>query len=123
MGGLVIGFLRGLGAKTLLLLRRMGIMGIFLGKAISYCFMPPIKFSLVLKQLRFIGSQSTLVIFLTGSFTGMVLGLQGFYTLSRFGSDAFLGPMVALSLIKEMGPVISGLMVTGRAGSAITAEI
>ena len=53
----------------------------------------------------------------------MVMALQGFYTLNRFGSEAFLGPMVALSLIKELGPVLSGLMVTGRAGSAITAEI
>ena len=53
----------------------------------------------------------------------MVLGYQGFFTLSRIGSDAFLGPMVALSLIKEMGPVISALMVTARAGSALAAEI
>jgi phospholipid/cholesterol/gamma-HCH transport system permease protein len=53
----------------------------------------------------------------------MVLGLQGFYTLNRFGSDALLGPMVALVLIKELGPVFSALMVTARAGSAVTAEI
>jgi phospholipid/cholesterol/gamma-HCH transport system permease protein len=53
----------------------------------------------------------------------MVLGLQGFYTLNRFGSTALLGPMVALSLIKELGPVLTALMVTGRAGSAMTAEI
>jgi phospholipid/cholesterol/gamma-HCH transport system permease protein len=53
----------------------------------------------------------------------MVLGFQGFYTLAKFGSEAFLGPMVALSLILEMGPVISALMVTARAGSALTAEI
>ena len=53
----------------------------------------------------------------------MVLGLQGYYTLNRFGSSALLGPMVALSLIRELGPVLSALMVTGRAGSAMTAEI
>jgi phospholipid/cholesterol/gamma-HCH transport system permease protein len=53
----------------------------------------------------------------------MVLGLQGYYTLNRFGSAALLGPMVALSLIRELGPVLTALMVTGRAGSAITAEI
>jgi phospholipid/cholesterol/gamma-HCH transport system permease protein len=63
------------------------------------------------------------VIFLTGAFAGMVLGFQGYYTLSRFGSEAFLGPMVGLSLVRELGPVISALMVTGRAGSAIAAEI
>jgi phospholipid/cholesterol/gamma-HCH transport system permease protein len=79
--------------------------------------------SWVIKQIWFIGTQSTLVIFLTGAFTGMVLGLQGYYTLNRFGSTALLGPMVALSLIRELGPVLSALMVTGRAGSAMTAEI
>lgn len=103
--------------------REMGLMGLFLIKTVVFSLIPPLKFARILKQIHFIGLQSTLVIFLTGAFTGMVLGLQGYYTLTRFGSDAFLGPMVALALIKEMGPVISGLMVTGRAGSAITAEI
>jgi phospholipid/cholesterol/gamma-HCH transport system permease protein len=114
---------RKLGAVIIIILARMGLMGVFISKAVFYCFAPPIKFARVVKQIHFIGFQSVLVIFLTGSFTGMVLGLQGYYTLSRFGYEAFLGPMVALSLIKEMGPVISGLMVTGRAGSAVTAEI
>jgi len=98
-------------------------MGFFLAKAFFYASTPPLKFSEVLKQIRFIGFQSTLVIFLTGAFSGMVLGLQGYYTLNRFGSAALLGAMVALSLIRELGPVLSALMVTGRAGSAITAEI
>jgi phospholipid/cholesterol/gamma-HCH transport system permease protein len=115
--------LRRIGTAALLGLRRIGRMGIFLGKALFYTTTPPLKVSRVLKQIRFIGSQSTLVIFLTGTFSGMVLGLQGFYTLNRFGSDALLGPMVALVLIKELGPVLSALMVTGRAGSAVTAEI
>jgi phospholipid/cholesterol/gamma-HCH transport system permease protein len=98
-------------------------MGTFLLKAVFYSLTPPLKFYRLLKQVWFIGFQSSLVILLTGSFTGMVLGLQGFYTLTRFGSEAFLGPMVALALIRELGPVISALMVTGRAGSAVTAEI
>ncbi|KAF0216668.1 MAG: hypothetical protein FD174_3605 [Geobacteraceae bacterium] len=76
-----------------------------------------------LKQLHFIGAKSFFVIFLTASFTGMVLGLQGYYTLAKFGSEGLLGSAVALSLIRELGPVLSALMVTGRAGSAITAEI
>jgi phospholipid/cholesterol/gamma-HCH transport system permease protein len=115
--------IRKIGATSLFLLGRMGLMGTFLAKGLLYCFLPPLKFSLFLKRIRFIGLQSTLLIILTGSFTGMVLGLQGFYSLSRFGSGAFLGPMVALAIIKEMGPVITGFMVTGRAGSAIAAEI
>jgi phospholipid/cholesterol/gamma-HCH transport system permease protein len=116
-------FIRKLGAESLGYLQRMGVMGIFLFQTLFYTFVPPIKFFRILKQIRFIGLQSTLVILLTGIFTGMVLGFQGFYSLSRVGSEAFLGPAVGLSLIKELGPVISALMVTGRAGSAITAEI
>lgn len=112
-----------LGAFSLFTLQRMGRMGLFLSWGILYAITPPFKSSWMLKQILFIGSQSTLVIFLTGAFSGMVLGLQGFYTLNRFGSVALLGPMVALSLIKELGPVLTALMVTGRAGSAITAEI
>jgi len=98
-------------------------MGLFLLKAVFFLVIPPLKFGRFLKQVRFIGLQSVVVILLTGGFSGMVLGFQGFYSLSRFGSDAFLGPMVGLALIKELGPVIAALMVTGRAGSAITAEI
>jgi phospholipid/cholesterol/gamma-HCH transport system permease protein len=114
---------RKLGALSLIGLRNTGRMGLFLAQAFLYAATPPLKFSRILQQIQFIGFQSTLVIFLTGAFTGMVLGLQGFYTLNRFGSTALLGPMVALSLIRELGPVLSALMVTGRAGSAMTAEI
>ena len=115
--------IRSLGGAAIDGMRSIGLMGIFLVKAVLYSVVPPFKGYRILEQVRFIGFQSVLVIFLTGAFTGMVLSLQGFYTLSRFGSEAFLGPMLALSLIKQMGPVITGLMVTGRAGSAITAEI
>jgi len=115
--------IRRLGSISLAHLQRIGVMGLFLAKAFFYCLIPPIKINRVLKQIRFIGLQSMIVIILTGGFSGMVLGFQGFYSLSRFGSEAFLGPMVGLSLIKELGPVISALMVTGRAGSSITAEI
>jgi len=116
-------FIRKLGALSLFSLRRTGRMGLFLGQAFIYASTPPFKFFRVLQQIRFIGFQSILVIFLTGAFAGMVLGLQGFYTLNRFGSTGLLGPMVAFSLIRELGPVLSALMVTGRAGSAMTAEI
>jgi len=115
--------IRNLGAISLLGLRRTGRMGLFLSKIFIYASTPPLKVSQLLKQIRFIGFQSTLVIFLTGAFAGMVLGLQGYYTLNRFGSAALLGPMVGLALIRELGPVLTALMVTGRAGSAMAAEI
>ncbi len=112
-----------MGEVALFAVRSMGRMGLFLFRALLCLVVPPLKGVLLLKQLRFIGTESMLVIFLTGGFTGMVLGFQGFSTLSKFGADAFLGPMVALSLIKELGPVLAALMVMGRAGSAVTAEI
>lgn len=69
--------------------QRMGVMALFLLNTCVYTIIPPLKFRRVLKQIRFIGSQSVFVIILTGCFSGMVLGFQGFYTLTRFGSDAF----------------------------------
>jgi phospholipid/cholesterol/gamma-HCH transport system permease protein len=96
---------------------------IFLGTALLWIFLPPLKWRRMIARIHFIGAKSLVVILLTGAFTGMVLGLQVFYTLTKFGSEAFLGPAVALSLIRELGPVLCALMVTGRAGSALTAEI
>lgn len=116
-------FVRKLGEVAIRTVLRIGRMGVLLAKAFAFSVTPPVKIFLVVKQIQFIGFQSISVIFLTGAFTGMVLAYQGFNTLSRFGSEAFLGPMVGLALIKEMGPVISALMVTGRAGSSVTAEI
>jgi len=104
-------------------MRRMGLMGIFLFRAFFYMFTPPVKLDRVLKQIHFIGAKSFFVIFLTASFTGMVLGLQLFYTLTKFGSEGVLGSVVALSLIRELGPVLTAIMITARAGSAMTAEI
>jgi phospholipid/cholesterol/gamma-HCH transport system permease protein len=116
-------FIRNLGASTIDYVSGMGTMALFLIKTLLYSFTPPLKVISLLKQIRFIGTQSIFLIALIGAFTGMVLSLQGYYTLNKVGSVAFLGPMVALSIIKELGPVLTGLMVTARAGSAITAEI
>jgi phospholipid/cholesterol/gamma-HCH transport system permease protein len=114
---------RNLGAWSLRYVSGMGLMAIFFAKSLVYSMTPPLKVIDFIKRIRFIGSQSVFLIALIGAFSGMVLALQGYYTLNRLGSVAFLGPMVALSIIKELGPVLAGLMVTARAGSAITAEI
>lgn len=98
-------------------------MGQFLLHALYSMLRQPGRPLHILKQIRFIGARSLFVIVLTAGFTGMVLGLQGYYTLAKFGSEGMLGTAVALSLIRELGPVLSALMVTGRAGSAIAAEI
>jgi len=115
--------IRILGAWALSTFRTMGRMVIFLAESFYLIFVPPFKFRYLFRQIRFFGTKSLIVIVLTGAFTGMVLAIQLFYTLRKFGSDALLGPAVALSLIRELGPVLSALMVTGRAGSSLTAEI
>ena len=101
----------------------LGRFGTFLLIALATIVTPPFKYRAFVDRINYIGFRSLLIILLTGAFTGMVLGLQLYLTLTRFGSDAFLGPAVALSLIRELGPVLSALMVTGRAGSALTAEL
>ncbi len=77
----------------------------------------------ILEQLYFVGAKSIFVILLTGAFTGMVLGLQGYYALHRFGSEGVLGSLVGLSLVREMGPVLTAFMVIARGGSAMAAEL
>jgi phospholipid/cholesterol/gamma-HCH transport system permease protein len=115
--------IRKIGFWTLSTLRKMGHMFLFLIESLVMIFRPPFKFRMLLRQIRFFGNKSLFVILLTGSFTGMVLALQLYYTLRKFGSEALLGPAVALTIIRELGPVLTALMVTGRAGSSITAEI
>ncbi|HJV34801.1 MlaE family lipid ABC transporter permease subunit [Geomonas sp.] len=114
---------RRLGTFTLGRLAEMGRMFNFILYAVYVCVRSPGHPGHIIKQMSFIGARSSFVIVLTAGFTGMVLGLQGYYTLTKFGSEGMLGVAVALSLIRELGPVLSALMVTGRAGSAISAEI
>ncbi len=78
---------------------------------------------LVIKQIFFVGNYSLLLIAVSGLFVGFVLGLQGYYTLNRYGSEQALGLLVALSLVRELGPVVSALLFAGRAGTSLTAEI
>lgn len=78
---------------------------------------------LTISQIHFIGNYSLLIIAVSGLFVGFVLGLQGYYTLNRYGSEEALGLLVALSLTRELGPVITALLFAGRAGTSLTAEI
>ncbi|WP_419181023.1 lipid asymmetry maintenance ABC transporter permease subunit MlaE [Gallaecimonas kandeliae] len=81
------------------------------------------SFHLLVKQIYVVGVQSLLIIVVSGLFIGMVLGLQGYTILVDYGAEASLGPMVALSILRELGPVVTALLFAGRAGSALTAEI
>jgi phospholipid/cholesterol/gamma-HCH transport system permease protein len=112
-----------LGQATLEWLAAMGRFGSFLGQALFWLAVPPFKLRQTYHRISFIGVRSLSIILLTGAFTGMVLGLQGVLMLRRVGSEAFVGPAVAVSLVRELGPVLAALMVTGRAGSALAAEI
>ncbi|BCT69456.1 lipid asymmetry maintenance ABC transporter permease subunit MlaE [Nitrosospira sp. NRS527] len=81
------------------------------------------RFGLIIRELYFTGVLSLIIIVVSGLFVGMVLGLQGYETLQRFGAESAVGTMVALSLVRELGPVVAALLFASRAGSAITAEI
>ena len=119
----MLGLVENLGRTVISWIAGMGRMLILLVTALLWAFVPPFRLRRLARQIHFMGWRSILVVVLTGAFTGMVLGLQGYYTLSKFGATALLGPAVALSLIREIGPVLCALVVTGRAGSAMAAEI
>lgn len=112
-----------LGRGTLLSVEAFGHSGRFL---MSVLFRRPSLRYLgheVWRQLYFVGVLSCLIIVVSGLFIGMVVGLEGFHTLQKFGATSELGQLLALSVIRELGPVISALLFAGRAGSALTAEI
>ncbi len=104
-------------------IQSLGRMGIFLYESVLRIIMPPYKLSLIIKQIYFIGVRSLSVVMLSGLFVGMVIALLFHDTLVRFGADSMAGSAVGLSLIWELGPVLTGLVIIGRAGSAICAEI
>ncbi len=112
IGSTVIDFIRAFGRATFMLL------GELIGKPQFRKHTP-----LLIKQLYVLGVQSLLIIMLSGLFIGMVLGLQGYVVLVDFAAETSLGTLVSLSLLRELGPVVTALLFAGRAGSALTAEI
>lgn len=112
LGFAVRGFLADLGHGAALFLRLMRLFGVTMR-----------RFGLVRDQIHFLGNYSLAIIAVSGLFVGFVLSLQGYYTLQRYGSSEALGLLVALSLVRELGPVVSALLFAGRAGTSLTAEI
>ena len=143
LGFAVRSYLAGLGLGARLFVRLMGLFGSnirrfglvhdqvhFLGNyslaiiAVSGLFGSNMRrFGLVRDQVHFLGNYSLAIIAVSGLFVGFVLSLQGYYTLQRYGSAEALGLLVALSLVRELGPVVSALLFAGRAGTSLTAEI
>ena len=116
-------FLSLLGAPFLQLIHTCGAMTLFFLSGMYHIFDDRRIVSRSIRQLYVIGWQSLFVIALIGIFCGMVMGLQGYYTLIKFGSVGLLGSAVSLTLLRELGPVLTAIMLTGRAGSSMTAEI
>ena len=111
-----------LGRKLITFINETGAMAVFFAKAFFMIFRPK-QLSMIIQHVYYIGATSATIVMLVGLFTGMVMGLQLFYTLVKFGSTGVLGSAVALSLIRELGPVLTAIMITARAGSSMAAEI
>ncbi|MGD0277998.1 MAG: ABC transporter permease [Smithella sp.] len=121
-GTLLIKYFAFIGQAVIGWINVLGTAMIFLVMALWKTFRPK-QFPKVIEQIYYIGASSTTIIILVGLFTGMVLGLQSYHALSKFGAVGGLGALVSLSLIRELGPVLTAIMITARAGSAITAEV
>jgi len=104
-------------------LRRIGAMTLFLGQVLARVIPAFAKPGLIVRQIYNAGARSLVIIMLSGLFVGMVLGLLGFDTLQRFGSEDSLGVLAALGMLKVLGPVLTALLFAGRAGTSLTSEI
>src|ERR687897_891841 len=114
---------RGIGHHTVDIVWRLGYASRFFGLTIVSSGTAFRRFRLLIRELYFTGVLSLIIILVSGLFVGMVLGFQGYQTLTTYGSESALGVLVALSLVRELGPVVSALLFASRAGSAMTAEI
>jgi phospholipid/cholesterol/gamma-HCH transport system permease protein len=112
-----------IGSKSLAFLTELGGILLLFFQSIVWTFIPPFRLRNLIKQMEFIGVKSFFIVVLTGVFSGMVMALQSYHGFRKFGGESLMGGIVALSLAREMGPVMTALMVNARAGSAIAAEL
>lgn len=119
----IIESIRGVGHRVVDAVWRLGYASRFFTLTLLKSGTSLRRFGLVIREIYFTGVLSLIIIIVSGLFVGMVLGLQGYETLQRYGAESAVGTMVALSLLRELGPVVSALLFASRAGSAITAEI
>jgi phospholipid/cholesterol/gamma-HCH transport system permease protein len=111
------------GATILELLQGLGEFTTFMGQVLFWMLKPPYRWPLFFDQMYFIGNKSIFIVLLTSSFSGMVMAYQTFLGFSAINGDALVGPVVAIGLAKELAPVFTGLIVTGRCGAAMAAQI
>ncbi len=116
-------FVAQIGSVTISYLSRIGQIAIFVSSAVKHCFSPPFYPKLILKQIIQIGYFSLPVVGLTAIFSGAVLALQSYSGFSRFNAESTIATVVVLSITRELGPVLAGLMVAGRVGASMAAEI
>ncbi len=116
-------FINRLGTSVIDFLNEVGAMGQLFFSAFIYIFRPPYRFRNLFKQMESIGVGSIPVVLITATFTGMVLALQGYHGFKRFNAEGLVATVVALSMTRELGPVLTGLIVAGRAGAAMAAEL
>jgi phospholipid/cholesterol/gamma-HCH transport system permease protein len=120
---MIIEFIDHIGLYGLRICTQIGTFILFFVHIIQALFTTRLKLHKVIVQMEQVGVNSLVIVILTGTFAGAVLALQSYIGFKRFGGEEFIGPVVALSLTRELGPVLTGLMVTGRAGSAMSAEL
>ncbi len=104
-------------------LEDFGQMIFFAGETVAWAFRPPLRLDQIIAQMAFIGAGSAFIVGVTGTFAGMVFGLQMNYAMRQFAAEGYVGGSTAFALARELSPVFTALMVTGRAGSAITTEL
>jgi len=119
----LLGRLGRIGERTLDLLAALGRFVGLGAQMLSHLPRALLRPALITKQVHFLGNHSLAIIAVSGLFVGLVLGLQGYYTLRRYGSEEAIGLLVALALVRELGPVVTALLFAGRAGTALAAEI
>ena len=119
----MVRFLEFAGRPFVQMTEAFGRVSLLLVATLAWMFRPPYRIHEIFKQMEFVGVNSVPVVFITGAFTGMVLAIQTYYGFRMFGGESLVGATVALSMTRELGPAITALMVTGRAGSAMAAEI
>ncbi|MBT4463331.1 MAG: ABC transporter permease, partial [Rhodospirillaceae bacterium] len=116
-------FLQPIGGILLHFLETAGRLALFTGSAVSHAFRPPFYFRILGRQMIDIGYYSLPVVGLTAIFAGMVLALQSYTGFARFSAEGAIANVVVLSITRELGPVLAGLMVAGRIGASLAAEI